>query len=146
MIKYFQHPQALLGAYPEESVQLFLHVIQMKPNYPMPSDNDNRNLVFYNLLASRNTYGILSTKKLPEIPSFPIFMNVGDLQISLKTNIPTPSLASEEIHSLRQFHWLVFTDILPLTKEFMIFDPANKENSFLIVPGKNETVAKTFFN
>ncbi|XP_058793942.1 endoribonuclease Dicer isoform X1 [Phymastichus coffea] len=105
------HPKALLGAYPVEDLALFLHIIEMKPNYAMPS-NENRHLVFYKLLASKNTYGILSTKKLPEIPSFPIFMNVGDLH----------------------FHWLLFNDILQLTKDFMVFDTENKDNSFLIVP------------
>lgn len=107
----------------------------------MHSSNDDRHSFFYKLLANKNTYGILSTKRLPKIPSFPIFMNSCDLQVNLKINQSTPSLTSEEMNSLRQFHWLIFNDILQLIKEFMVFDLENKENSFLIVPGKIKMIS-----
>lgn len=106
----------------------------MKPSYSSP--NDTRHLVFYNLLSNSQTYGILSAKKIPEIPSFPIFMNVGNLQINLKSNNELQFLSKAEIELLQSFHTLVFNQILKVIKQFMIFDTSNTENSFLVVPSK----------
>ena len=107
----------------------------MKPNYSRPV-NDNRHLIFYNLLESQNTYGILSTKRMPEIPQFPIFMNVGELQVHMNVNNETKTLSQTEIESLKTFHTLLFNSVLGIIKEFMVFDVQNMDNSFLIVPGK----------
>ncbi|XP_031782799.1 endoribonuclease Dicer [Nasonia vitripennis] len=126
------YPEALCSAFPKPNESLYLHIIDMKPNYPRP--NDNRHLVFYNLLSNSQTYGILSAKKIPEIPSFPIFMNIGDLQINIKSNNQLKSLTEMEIEQLKLFHTLVFSKILKVIKEFMIFDASNMENNFLVVP------------
>jgi endoribonuclease Dicer len=132
-----QYPEAFYGAYPLLNTKLYLHIIEMKPNYAKP--NDNRHLVFYNLLESQETFGILSTKMLPEIQSFPIFMNVGPLQINIKRNITVKSLSDKEVlQTLKEFHTLVFDKILGIIQEFTSFDLDKKENSFLIVPGKYE--------
>lgn len=45
-----------------------------------------------------------------------------------------------EIHMLKKFHFLLFNDIIPVIKSFMIFDNDNLENSFLIVPCKYDYV------
>lgn len=69
-----------------------------------------------------------------DMPTFPIFMNVGDSNISIETNNEL-MLNVNEIEALKCFQSLVFDKILETSKNFMLFDP-NGDNSFLVVPGK----------
>ncbi|XP_033323014.2 endoribonuclease Dcr-2 isoform X1 [Megalopta genalis] len=128
-----QFPSALYGAYPLPSKPVYLHLLHARPTYPAPH-YDNRYLVFYNLLCDKAGFGILSSKQMPLIPSFPIFMNVGELQVDVKVNYATMNLSATEISSIKVFHSLIFSRVVPIIKSFMIFDNYNRDNCFLIVP------------
>ncbi|XP_011871131.1 PREDICTED: endoribonuclease Dicer [Vollenhovia emeryi] len=128
-----KHPLAFDGAYPQPSQPLYLHIFNYTSSYPI-TGCDNRRIVFYNLLNDKNGFGILSTKSLPKIPSFPIFMKDGKVNIDVKSDYATMILTEDEIALLKKFHFLLFNDIIPVIKSFMIFDNDNHENSFLIVP------------
>lgn len=65
-------------------------------------------------------------------------MKDGKLNIDVKSNHTMIILDEFEIHMLKKFHFLLFNDIIPVIKSFMIFD--NLENSFLIVPRKYDYV------
>ncbi|EZA61552.1 Endoribonuclease Dicer [Ooceraea biroi] len=128
-----EHPKALYSAFPQSSEQLYLHVLKCTPAYSVMG-YDNRRVVFYNLLNDKSGFGILSTKRMAEIPSFPIFMKDGKLNVDVKSNHATMTLSENDIKLLKRFHFLLFTDIIPAIKPFMLFDNDNLENSFLIVP------------
>ncbi|XP_012287234.1 endoribonuclease Dicer [Orussus abietinus] len=126
------HSEALYSAFPKANAEVYLHVLDVQPKYQLPTDN--RRLVFYNLLNDRAGYAILSSKKMPQIPSFPIFMNVGDLRVNVIVNHSSLKLNEEQILSLSIFHSIVFNQALQLVKSFMVFDKENLDNCFLIVP------------
>ncbi|XP_025991526.1 endoribonuclease dcr-1 [Solenopsis invicta] len=128
-----EHPLAFYGAYPQPEQSLYLHVINFTSTYPVTSC-DNRRIVFYNLLNDKSGFGILSTKSLPKIPSFPIFMKDGQLNVNVISDYTTIILNNDDIELLKRFHFLLFTNIISVIKSFMIFDNHNLENSFLIVP------------
>ncbi|CAK9800088.1 Endoribonuclease Dicer [Anthophora plagiata] len=128
-----QFPSALYGAFPIPHVTLYLHVLHATPNYSIP-DHDNRHLVFYNLLNDNSSFGILSTKQMQEIPSFPIFMHVGEINVDVQINHTTLNLSMEEVNYVKVFHTLIFNKIVPVIKSFLVFDNYNLENCFLIVP------------
>ncbi|KAK0080172.1 hypothetical protein PV326_008304 [Microctonus aethiopoides] len=126
------YPEALYAASPLPNQNCYLHIISVKPTYPMPTEG--RNWKFYEMLHSNETYAILSRKQFPKIPNFPIHMNVGPLEAKIIPNSSTVILSSDEIMQLRQFHWVIFKEVLELIKSFMIFDNADEENSYLIGP------------
>ncbi|XP_076220926.1 endoribonuclease Dcr-2 isoform X2 [Nomia melanderi] len=128
-----QFPSALYGAYPLPSKPVYLHLLRAKPMYPAPH-YDNRRLVFYNLLSNKAGFGILSSKEMPQIPSFPIFMNVGELQVDVEVNYAKMNLSATEIGNIKIFHSLIFSQVVPVIKPFMIFDNYNLDNCFLIAP------------
>ncbi|KAL0108749.1 hypothetical protein PUN28_014111 [Cardiocondyla obscurior] len=143
-----EYPLAFRGAYPQPKKQLYLYILDCPPTYYM-TGSDNRRAVFYDLLKKKNGFGILSSKNLPKIPSFPLFMKDGKLNVSVKPNNTTISLSEEDITLLKGFHFLLFNSIIPVIKSFMIFDNDNCENSFLIVPLNdmqdiNWTIVKTY--
>lgn len=127
-----EYPMALYGAFPKSSEILHLHILNCIPKYPM--SYDNRRITFYKLLNDKSGFGILSTKSLPKMPSFPIFMKDGELNVDIEPNYDTMLLSEADIQSLRGFHFLLFNEIIPVIKSFMVFDNENLENSFLIVP------------
>ncbi|KAI4489336.1 hypothetical protein M0802_011205 [Mischocyttarus mexicanus] len=131
-----QHPEALFRAYPLPSTELYLHILSISPVYSVPQDN--RNLTFYNLLNDLAGFGILSTKSIPKIPSFPIFMNVGELSVNTKVDYARLVLTREQIEELKMFHTTIFSKIVSVIKDFMTFDVDNLDNCFLIVPTDNE--------
>ena len=63
-------------------------------------------------------------------------MSIGELSVNVHVNHSTLQLSDEQIEKLRLFHTLIFKEVVPVIKEFMIFDKKHMENSFLIVPGK----------
>ncbi|XP_076245317.1 endoribonuclease Dcr-2 [Calliopsis andreniformis] len=128
-----QFPSALYGAFPIPNKPMFLHLLHAKPVYSAPHD-DNRHLVFYNLLCSKASFGILSSTKMPQIPAFPLFMNVGQLNVNVEVNYAEMNLSESEIGSIKLFHTLIFNEIVPVIKPFMVFDNYNLDNCFLIVP------------
>ncbi|KAF7405409.1 hypothetical protein HZH66_004315 [Vespula vulgaris] len=130
------YPEPLYGTFPSEGITLYLHILCTEPVYSVPQDN--RNLVFYNLLRDSAGFGILSTKSIPQIPSFPIFMNVGELNVNVKVDYEKMILTSEEIEELKIFHTTIFSNIISVIKPFMTFDNDNLDNCFLIVPTDKE--------
>ncbi|XP_076178399.1 endoribonuclease Dcr-2 isoform X3 [Ptiloglossa arizonensis] len=126
-------PTALYGAYPLPDKQIYLHIFHAVPTYSAPHD-DNRHLVFYNLLSNNASFGILSTKQMPKIPSFPIFMDVGELHVTVNVNYAKIFLTKEQIKYIKVFHHLLFSQVVPVIKSFMVFDNYNYDNCFLIVP------------
>lgn len=128
-----QFPSALYGAFPCPQTQVYLHILHATPKFSAPH-HDNRHLVFYNLLHNNAGFGVLSTKQILEIPSFPIFINFGELNIDVKVNHTMMFLSGNEINLLKSFHTLIFDEIVPVIKLFMVFDNYNRDNCFLIVP------------
>ncbi|OAD61482.1 Endoribonuclease Dicer [Eufriesea mexicana] len=128
-----QFPSVLCAAFPLPQQITYLHIFHVKPKYAIPH-YDNRYLVFYNLLHNDAGFGILSAKQMPEIPSFPIFMSVGELDIDVKVNHTKIFLSKEEVKLIKDFHSLIFSEIITVIKTFMVFDNYNLDNCFLIVP------------
>ncbi|KAJ9599534.1 hypothetical protein L9F63_010006, partial [Diploptera punctata] len=129
-------PEQLCKCRPKTDIAVFLHVIEMKPVYQKPDEENNRKLVFYNLLNSREGYAILCTKALPELCDFPIYMNVGEILIHVVQNASRVYLTYEQVEQLKSFNIMVFRKLLKLMKHFTIVDNEDKENSYFIVPTK----------
>ncbi|XP_067000048.2 endoribonuclease Dcr-2 [Anabrus simplex] len=129
-------PSFLYQCVPQANAPVYLHVLNMKPTYQRPPQDDSRKLAFYELIRANEGFAILSSKKLPEICDFPIFLNVGSLNVSLLSNYMELTLTDAEITKLRRFNTMIFYDVLKLCRSFMTVDFENKENSYFIVPTK----------
>ncbi|XP_023246881.1 endoribonuclease Dicer [Copidosoma floridanum] len=137
---FFKYPEALKAAYPQAGKKQYLHVLKMKPMYAQPMDN--RHNAFYKLLKNDDTFAILSSKRMPEMFSFPIFLNVGEIEVSVVTNkqyqLP---LTHNEIESLKCFQYTIFEKIIENGKNFLHFDQGAGDYSFLLVPiNESETI------
>ncbi|XP_046434103.1 endoribonuclease Dicer isoform X3 [Neodiprion fabricii] len=129
------YPECLFSAFPMPDQDLYLHILNIKPIYSVPQDN--RRLVFYNILSDCTGYAILSTKRMPQLSAFSIFLNVGEVNVNVEVNHTKLQLTADEIGKLRCFHTMIFTEVMPIIKPFMVFDKDNLDNSFLIVPDQH---------
>ncbi|XP_011300777.1 endoribonuclease Dicer [Fopius arisanus] len=129
------HPEELCRAYPQPNVASYLHVINVQPNYPWPyQEKRHREQVFHNLLNEPSGFAILSSKKMSQVPGFPLFMTVGPLEVDINVNHSQVVLSSTEIDHLKNFHCVLFEDVLGVVKHFTMFDNENMEENYLIVP------------
>ncbi|XP_069680713.1 endoribonuclease Dicer isoform X2 [Periplaneta americana] len=127
-------PNALMGCRPKEGEDVFLHVIEQRPVYERPDASNNRKMVFYDLLENSDGFAILSSKPMSTLCDFPIYMNVGELQVHVKVNAACICLTKEEIELVEGFSTMLFRQVLNLMKPFLIVDREDLENSHLIVP------------
>ena len=80
-------------------------------------------------------YGILSSKKMPKIPKFPLFIKGHEVEVNVINNVEIHSIDRKQLDNLKVFHNLIFKDILNVKKNFTEFNSKNFKNNFLVVPG-----------
>lgn len=66
MICEFQCADALYGCMPQADKDVFVHVVDMKPMYPAPTDN-TRLMFIYDSLCLPSTFAFISSKRLPKV-------------------------------------------------------------------------------
>ncbi|KAL5292593.1 Dcr-2.2 family protein [Megaselia abdita] len=109
------------------------HLYEIIMNHGIESSNENKHLTM--AFASESRFGILSSKLLPVIADFPLYLHQGNVTISIKLSRSDIFLhSSDHLSYLRGFHVMLFRDILKVVKTFMTWDHSNEENSFLLVP------------
>ncbi|XP_050430735.1 endoribonuclease dcr-1 isoform X3 [Adelges cooleyi] len=134
-------PSYLNNVYPQPNKTSYLHVIQCNPLYGCL--NDTKYKTFDGLLRSNEHFGIITSKKLPSLSNFPIFLNFGVVNICILVNSATVVLDQQQIKKLEQFHNKLFVDVLGV-KKFLMRNYKNEINSYLLVPiiasGENYTI------
>nr|CAD7577029.1 unnamed protein product [Timema californicum] len=66
---------------------------------------------------------------------FPIYMNVGELEINLICNANSFQVSDEQVKMAQKLNTMLFTELLhKLYKNFLVVDQENKEQSYFIVP------------
>ncbi|XP_050534312.1 endoribonuclease Dicer-like isoform X2 [Daktulosphaira vitifoliae] len=124
-------PSYLDGVYPISNETLYLHMIETVPTYEKLDDKKYEK--FDMLIRSNEKFAILTSNKLPPVSQFPIFLNFGHFNVSIKVNTKTIILDQEQKGKLEQFHNKLFVDVLGV-KDFVVRSYKNGKNSYLIVP------------
>ncbi|KAJ3665477.1 hypothetical protein Zmor_000970 [Zophobas morio] len=112
---------------------LYLHVIKLNPTYSRTEDFNQATI--YDLYKTSLCFGILSPKPLPELCKFPVFDSTGTIEVDIKANVKQIVLTNNELMQLREFHYLIFNDLLEILKNFLIFDNnGTNSETLLVVP------------
>lgn len=129
-----KYPHQLNECQPKIGTVCYLYKIHMIPKDGKKEQSEG-DKVFNNLLKGNRNFGILTTKSLPKLPCFQLYLSSGqvDCQISevpLNIRINTEN----DLKKLQIFQTLLFKNILETFKSFFIMDNSNTINSFLVVP------------
>lgn len=110
----------------------YVHVIDLKPTFGPNSEKPLENL--YELYSSQLCFGILSSAPFPEICEFPVYTSSGQITVNLQINQSICTLSAEQVLNIRKFHNLIFTDLINILKDFLVFDNDEGSDCLLIVP------------
>lgn len=125
---------AFTNCRPSVAKKAFLYHISMTLQCPIPEEQNTRGRKIYPPEEAVQSFGILTTKKIPKISAFPIFTRSGEVKVSLQLIRSEVTLDEEQLEKINVFINYTFTNVLRLRKYLMLFDPEATENSFFVVP------------
>lgn len=70
----------------------------------------------------------------PQVPHFPVFTRSGEVTVSIDPVSSSFTFTEEQHAQICHFHRFVFTRVLRLEKDPMVFDPDKALSSYIIVP------------
>lgn len=118
----------------------YLHRFSIKPKFTT-TPNDFGGGRFFKLLSSANDFGLLTTKKLPNLAVMSFFITLGEIGVEVLAPIKfVLNEADCDLHRLRNFHATLFADVLQIRQTFLAYDYTNQENSYFIVPVTNNKI------
>ncbi|KAL3276339.1 hypothetical protein HHI36_011721 [Cryptolaemus montrouzieri] len=127
-----------------ESVRgIYLHIIHLEPLFAK-IENDINSGGLYDIYTSNLCFGLLTPNPLPSTCSFPIYISNGTIMVSVTNNVRLVTLTDEEIEKIREFHFVVFNDVLEVVNSFLIMDNSENAESIVIVPVKKEELVIDF--
>ena len=124
---------------PTTKTRAFLYHITMVLQCPIPEEQNTRGRKIYPPEDAIQSFGILTTKKIPNISAFPIFTRSGEVKVSLQLIRENVQLDDVQLDKVNNFLNYSFTNVLRLRKYLMLFDPEAVENSFFVVPVTRES-------
>ncbi|CAO4371830.1 unnamed protein product [Caenorhabditis nigoni] len=91
---------------------------------------------FQNPTEYEYCFGFLSTKDIPKIPPFPLFLRQGNMEVRLTMAPEKTRVTEEQLEQIQYFHNYLFTQVLQMCKTGnLVFDAtANAPLNTLIVP------------
>ncbi|KAG8191987.1 hypothetical protein JTE90_002257 [Oedothorax gibbosus] len=132
---YFKRvADALKDGLPNPSRPSYLHIFDMKLTCPIPEEQNTRGRKIHDPSNSLRKFGILTSKPIPSICSFPVFTRSGEVTVSVRRVASDLFLSEDQFKSLSFFHRYTFSDVLRLEKYPMTYKPEESEASFYVVP------------
>ncbi|XP_065211449.1 endoribonuclease Dicer-like isoform X2 [Planococcus citri] len=129
-----QIPKYLQDCRPIPNEKCYLHVINMIPKYPIPSMRRRERC--HILLTSRYELGIITRHKIPQICNFPVFSDLGEVEISIDTNHCALELNEEELLGISKFHRVLFLKAVQVVKKCLMYSEDSDSVGYFLVPLK----------
>nr|BAX36483.1 Dicer4 [Planococcus kraunhiae] len=127
-------PQYLQDCRPIPNEKCYLHVINMIPKYPKPKMRRRERC--HRLLTSRYELGIITRHRIPQICDFPIFSDLGEVEISIDTNHCSLELNEEELLAISKFHRVLFLKAIQVVKKCLLYSEEDDSVGYFLVPLK----------
>ncbi|CAH0552970.1 unnamed protein product [Brassicogethes aeneus] len=127
-----QVPKCLQGELKSNSMKLYLHIINLSPEFSRKEDINQSTL--YDMYSSNLCYGVLSPRALPVICDFPTYVSLGTVNVSVEINKGCVVLTKTDLDDIKEFQYLIFNDVLEVLKPFLIFDNSHESQLLLVVP------------
>ncbi|KAG8230612.1 hypothetical protein J437_LFUL004524, partial [Ladona fulva] len=138
-----QVADVLKNCHPDPDRVSYVHHIYQKPVYERPPARDSRGNALYDVLSMDRGYAIISSKKIPKLCDFSIYMRSGEVEVKIgDEGIDEVKLSSNQISELEDFHYMVFFDLLKIGKQFVVVDKSYHKNSYLIAPTLKDSSGK----
>lgn len=94
--------------------------------------------VMHRKYSSDLCFCLVTAQPFPKLCAFPVYVSAGELKVEIQTNYSTAFHSQEDIDNLKEFHFLVFNDLLKVIKTFLIFDTSDDADLMLLAPLNKE--------
>ncbi|XP_045117538.1 endoribonuclease Dcr-1-like isoform X2 [Portunus trituberculatus] len=131
---YKKVANCLTGEQPKEELPLFVYKLGMVLTCPIPDEQNTRGRKIYRPEKSSRSFGIVTTKPIPQVSGFPVFTRSGEVMVQVEEVGTRENFTQDQLAALQYFHKFSFTHVLRLEKYPIKFDPTNAKTAFYIVP------------
>uniref|UniRef100_A0A915BN58 Dicer-1 n=3 Tax=Parascaris univalens TaxID=6257 RepID=A0A915BN58_PARUN len=128
----------LNGALPDVDTTCFIYVMEMDLIKAVSGAANPKNRKIVNPIDTEFCFGFLSKKKIPNVPSFPVFLRQGRMQANIFLAKSRLQVDAVMLELIKAFHHYIFDSVLRLVKGGLAFVPENAPVSILIVPLRRE--------
>ncbi|XP_062617556.1 endoribonuclease Dicer-like [Saccostrea cucullata] len=136
---------SLLKSHPTTEKRI-LYSITLNLSKPISDEQNTRGRKICAPEETSRGFGILTSKQIPQVPTFPVYTRSGEVTASIDLLSSYVPLSEEELRRLREFHRFTFTNVLRLEKDPMEFCPEESELGYLIVPLNKEDESKVIID
>uniref|UniRef100_S4RXR2 ribonuclease III n=1 Tax=Petromyzon marinus TaxID=7757 RepID=S4RXR2_PETMA len=127
-------PECLNSSYPRPGSPCFLYVVGMVLSTPLPDELNFRRRRLYPPEDTARCFGILTAKRIPQIPCFPVYTRSGEVTVDIRLCRSCFQLTEEQLALVTRFHQYIFSHILRLEKPDLEFQPALAEAAYCVLP------------
>uniref|UniRef100_A0A0M3IWG4 PAZ domain-containing protein n=1 Tax=Ascaris lumbricoides TaxID=6252 RepID=A0A0M3IWG4_ASCLU len=129
-----QMAKGLNDALPDVDTTCLIYVMEMDLIKAVTGAANPKNRKIVNPIDTEFCFGFLSKKKIPNVPSFPVFLRQGRMQANIFLAKSRLQVDAEMLELLKAFHHYIFDSVLRLVKGGLAFVPEKAPVSILIVP------------
>ncbi|XP_043930553.1 endoribonuclease Dicer [Protopterus annectens] len=127
-------PECLRDSCPRAHQPCYLYVIGMVLTTPLPDELNFRRRKLYPPEDTTRCFGILTAKRIPQIPHFPVYTRSGEVTISIELKKSDFTLTVEQLELITRLHQYIFSHILRLEKPALEFKPTESDSAYYILP------------
>ncbi|EFO26258.1 hypothetical protein LOAG_02227 [Loa loa] len=135
--------KALHNAIPHVDEECYIYVMEMDLVKAVTGAANPKNRRIINPLDTEFCFGFLSNKKIPKVPSFPLFLRQGRMQANIFPVKSRLLVDAQMLELLKAFHHYLFDNVLRLVKGGLVFVPDKAPVNVLVVPLRRERNNKT---
>uniref|UniRef100_A0A915PWG8 Uncharacterized protein n=1 Tax=Setaria digitata TaxID=48799 RepID=A0A915PWG8_9BILA len=123
---------------PRVDEECYIYVMEMDLIKAVTGAANPKNRRIINPLDTEFCFGFLSNKKIPKVPSFPLFLRQGRMQANIFLVKSRLLVDAQMLELLKAFHHYLFDNVLRLVKGGLVFIPDKAPVNVLIVPLRRE--------
>ncbi|ELU12939.1 hypothetical protein CAPTEDRAFT_223153 [Capitella teleta] len=131
---YLKKTASTLLGQPQPNEPCHLYIFDTRLTCPITEEQNTRGRKIHAPEDSARGFGIITVRKIPLVPHFPVFTRSGEVTVSIDPVDSEFTFTAEQLPQICHFHRFIFTRVLRLEKDPMVFDPKKAMSSYFIVP------------
>ncbi|KAL3873454.1 hypothetical protein ACJMK2_036569 [Sinanodonta woodiana] len=125
---------ALVQSHCQADSPCYLYLIRMVLTGAITEEQNTRGRRICAPEETTCCFGFVTSKRIPLIPSFPVYTRSGEITVSIELLHSDLILKEEELKKLQYFHKFLFSNVLHLEKDPMEFCPEKASQGYLLLP------------
>lgn len=124
------YSERITACSPSPECTNYLYTFTTIPNFEATTAEE-----YHKIIASPQSFGLLTTKQLPRLAEFTLQQSFGSVVVTVQPNATLiADMQNAQLLRLTKFHNLIFDEVIGAKQPFLANDWSNLEHSYLVVP------------